>query len=653
MHIEFIKISNFRLFKDFSVQLNPGLNLLVGENDAGKTSFIDAIRLCLGTNSKERLFLSESDFHENEASLSVELKFTDVEKHAFRFVEHLSFENYTDENGEVQKRSVLNVTFSAKKTGSERRGYPYFQTQLRSGTEGEGLPLETEVRDFLAATYLKPLRDATEELSTGRASRLSQILNSSKDIRESAIDILRIIAAANSALLADDTALKRSADDIRDNYLHQLIFEAEKGNLGAFIDIAGVKEDRIDQLNESEKRRYLRSVLEGLSLALTKDGRLHGLGYHNLLFMAAELLLLEQEASHEFPLLMIEEPEAHLHPQLQLKLLQFIESKLPTENSHGMQCIMSTHSPNLASKADPRTIITFGDGKAWPMRPGETELSPSDYVFVQKFLDVTKAGLFFARGLLLVEGDAENILLPTIAKLLGRNLEDHGVSIIKYDNSGSWKRFARLFLRNGMNDNPNQWHPTRVAVLRDLDLWPDCAEEIEGNSFGFKTRKPRNRSYWRANCGDIGARIADITDGLSRQNVRVLVADDWTLEFCLAKFGLFSECIQALHDRIPTEIESQLNGDEKGTLVLSQASKTDFAYKLAITLEKQRETQQQAAVGALGANLEAGEHLIAISQANESYSVELREKLPRYIVEAIDYVTNLSVQVPEVEEETQ
>ena len=653
MYIEYIRISNFRLFKDFSLKLNPGLNLLVGENDAGKTSFIDAIRLCLGTNSKESLFLSEYDFHENEISLSIDLKFADIEEHAFRFVEHLSFEEYSEENGETRKRPVLNVRFSAKKTGAERRGYPYFQTQLRSGTDGEGLPIESEVRDFLAATYLKPLRDATVELSTGRASRLSQILNSSKDIRESAIDILRIIAAANSALLADDAALKLSADNIKNNYLHQLIFEAEKGSLGAFIDIAGVKEDRIDQLNENEKRRYLRSVLEGLSLALTKDGRLHGLGYHNLLFMAAELLLLEQESGHEFSLLMIEEPEAHLHPQLQLKLLQFIESKLPSKTASGMQCIMSTHSPNLASKADPKTIFTFGDGKAWSMRPHETELSSSDYVFVQKFLDVTKASLFFARGLLLVEGDAENILLPTVAKLIGRNLEDHGVSIIKYDNSGSWKRFVRLFLRKGMNEKSNHWHPTRVAVLRDLDLWPDCAEEIEGNPYGFKTRKPRNQSYWRENCSDVGARVADITDGLSRQNVRVFVANDWTLEFCLAKFGLFSECFQALHGRVPTELETPPNVDEKGTLILAQVTKTDFAYNLAITLEEQRQSRQRAAMNALGANPEIDERLTAISRANESYAVELREKLPRYIVEAFDYVTESSVPAPEDAREAQ
>jgi putative ATP-dependent endonuclease of OLD family len=647
MHIASVRISNFRLFKEFSVALNPGLNLIVGENNGGKTSFIDAIRLCLGTNSKERSFLNESDFHEGENSLSIQIKFSAVEKHAFRFVEHLSFENYTGEDGEERMRPALFIQLSAKKTGTERRGYPYIQTEIRSGVEGDGALIESEIRDFLAATYLKPLRDAQAELSTGRASRLSQILNSSKDIRQSATDILTIIAQANTALLAEDSSLQRSAIDIRDNYLHKLIFEAEKDNLGTFIDIAGVKEERIGDLNETEKRRYLRAVLESLSLALSEDGHLHGLGYHNLLFMAAELLLLEQESGNEFPLLLVEEPEAHLHPQLQMKLLQFIESKVSADNSEaGIQCVLSTHSPNLASKADPRAIISFGQGKAWSMREDETELDPEDYVFVQKFLDVTKAGLFFARGLLLVEGDAENILLPTLAKLLNHNLEDHGVSIIKYDNSGSWKRFARLFLRSGLDDQAELWNPTKVSVLRDLDLWPDCAEESQQNQYGFKTRKPRNQFYWRQNCDDVDDRKANIAAGLNRQNVSVFVSDDWTFEYCLAKFGLFPECFEALFDRRPTQLETPADDDEKGTYILSKASKTDFAYKLASLLESQRAAQQEAAVHALGENPDNTTRTDAVAHANRAFAVQLAGKLPPYILQAIKFAIGAEAPQP-------
>src|SRR5690606_27122102 len=402
-----------------------------------------------------------------------------------------------------------------------------------------------EIRDFLAATYLKPLRDAESELSSGRASRLSQILSSSKEVKAGMSDILSIIAEANDSLLADDTALKNAAENIQSNYLHELIFEQDKENLGAFIDVAGVRNEGLVDLPDNEKRRHLRAVLEGLSLALTKDRKMHGLGYHNLLFIGAELLLLEQEAENEFPLLLIEEPEAHLHPQLQMKLLKFIDAKV---NSSSVQCILSTHSTNISSKADPSEIIMLNKGGAFPLREGETELGTDDYKYLRKFLDATKANVFFAKSILFVEGDGENILLPEIARLLGRPLENYGVSIVKYDNSGSWKRFARLFLRKDKDNisNKNEWNPTKVCVLRDLDLWPDCAEEIEGNLHGFKKPNNRNKSYWLRNCEDLEKLKEQHIDGLNRQNVTVKISDDWTFEYCLAKHGLFSECCSIL-----------------------------------------------------------------------------------------------------------
>jgi putative ATP-dependent endonuclease of OLD family len=392
MHISKIKIINFRLFENLELSLNAGLNILVGENDSGKTALIDSMRYILGTNSNDRTFIKEEDFHRESNELSIQITFTDLDAHAHRFVEHLSHEDYQDEDDVTKRRSVLHIQLNAHKTGVERRGYPYIKTALKSGVDGNGLSIETEIRDFLSATYLKPLRDAETELSSGRASRLSQILSSSKEIKGGMVHILSIIAKANEGLLADDAPLREAAKNIQNNYLHELIFEQDKGSLGAFIDIAGVRNEGLDGLPVNEKRRHLRTVLEGLSLALTRDRRMHGLGYHNLLFMGAELLLLEQEAKNEFPLLLIEEPEAHLHPQLQMKLLKFINAKV---NSSGVQCILSTHSPNISAKADPSEIIMLNGGKAFPLIEGATELSADDYKYLQKFLEASKANVFF------------------------------------------------------------------------------------------------------------------------------------------------------------------------------------------------------------------------------------------------------------------
>lgn len=645
MYLDRVAIKGFRLFKELDFSLNRGLNVLVGENDSGKTALVDAIRYTLGTNSSERSYVTESDFYDDASALSIQLKFSDVDKHAYRFVEHLSHEEYIDSQGEGKRKSVLYVQLTAKKTGKERRGYPYIQSEIRSGKDGNGLPIETEIRDFLATTYLKPLRDAEAELSSGRASRLSQILGSSKEVRDGTNDILSILGKANEQLLADDAAIKKSAGNIQEKYLHGLLFEEDKEKLGVFIDIAGVTTKGLDALPENAKRRHLRAVLEGLSLALTEDRKLHGLGYHNLLFMAAELLLLEQEVENEFPLLLIEEPEAHLHPQLQMKLLQFINSKVKSDaNPEGIQCILTTHSPNLSSKADPSEVIMMNGGRAWPFKPEETELGGGDYVYLRKFLDATKANVFYAKGILFVEGDAENILLPEIARLLGRPLENYGVSIVKYDNSGSWKRFAKLFLRPGKDDDSGAWPSTRVCILRDLDLWPDCAEEKDdgSNQYGFKKQNNRNQRYWRRNCADEQRWKDELVDGLNRQNVSVKISDDWTFEFCLSKYGLFEECYEAIHQGPREGVENIVGDDtEKATYIQSKVSKTDFAYNLSRILACQLDDSTRGNIEALTDDEKKDQNACekATNSTNLAFAIALKEKLPPYIVEAIEYVT--------------
>ena len=239
-----------------------------------------------------------------------------------------------------------------------------------------------------------------------------------------------------------------------------------------------------------------------------------------------------------------------------------------------------------------------------------------------------------------MEGDAENILLPKVAELLGRPLENYGVSIVKYDNSGSWKRFAKLFLRRNQDAPPK----TKVCVLRDLDLWPDCAEKKPDNTnpYGFKEATAGNERYWRRNCADEQEWRAELIDGLQRQNVVVKVSNDWTFEFCLAKFGLFEECYEATNNGSRDGIgDIAGDADAKATYIQAKVAKTDFAYNLGSILEKQWEDATKDALNNLD-DVEKNDPDIrerTIRDANTEFASALKAKLPPYIVESIEHVT--------------
>jgi putative ATP-dependent endonuclease of OLD family len=265
-------------------------------------------------------------------------------------------------------------------------------------------------------------------------------------------------------------------------------------------------------------------------------------------------------------------------------------------------------------------------GKAFSLRKGETQLDDEDYVFLEKFLDVTKSNLFFAKGVLIVEGDGENILLPTIAKLIGRPLENYGVSVVNVGNT-AYARYAKIFKRKGMDENRDKWIPIKAVCLRDVDLWPDKAEEKpENEPFGFKEKKlpdpakkkRGNLDYWKStyNPTELAKKIAS-RKSIGGQNVKVVLSDEWTFEYSLALKGLAYEVYEAVRGSkegfsdLPEDIEERAISIYK--LVEEDKAKTKVAYELVNILSR----DYQGSVGC--------EQLIS--------------KLPTYIIEAIEYVT--------------
>ena len=165
----------------------------------------------------------------------------------------------------------------------------------------------------------------------------------------------------------------------------------------------------------------------------------------NLLFMSAVLgdMAIEKGGIYH-NLLLIEEPEAHLHPQLQELVHSFLEDA--NRNDSNIQIIYTSHSPTLASKIDIENInLIYECGHEKFCLPfSEAKLNEDNKKYLQRYLDVTKSQMFFARGILFVEGISEAILIPEMAKALDRPLEKYAVELVNVD-SVAFKPFVNLF----------------------------------------------------------------------------------------------------------------------------------------------------------------------------------------------------------------
>lgn len=454
MYISQLKLWNFRQFgeTDHSIDLSkphldidflPLMNVLIGENDSGKTAIIDAIRIILHTHTNEHYWVSDSDFYLSATKFRIEIVIkglSDIE--ASHFTEWLGWEKDTH-------TPILRLIFSAERKDG---GIRVFDTT--AGMDENGTSITIEARNYLKTTYLKPLRDADEEMRARKGSRISQILNSHKLFQitdeDGKHEFEEFIKEANSKIehwFTDDKkgddgkSNKSQIKDVVDQFLKQFI-----------------NDDYLSILTISDPS--IRNILEKISLNI-KDHINLGLGSMNRLYMAAELLHLSKPEWTGLRSCLIEELEAHLHPQAQLKVINALQQQ------SNVQYIISTHSPNLASRIkldDNNTnIIMCKDRSAYSLRPGKTKLDKKGYKYLRHFLDVTKSNLFFARGIILVEGWAEEILIPAIAQAIDKELSTKEISIINVG-STAFLHFARIFIP--ADDEKKMNYPVAIIITK-------------------------------------------------------------------------------------------------------------------------------------------------------------------------------------------
>ena len=546
MYLRKLKAQGFRCFhSSFEIEFTDGLNVIVGENGAGKTAIISSIRQLFQDSESGRYSISSDDFFSpfitgGKAALSfsicAEFDGLDVE-------DKVAFLPW------VGASNTALLTLQAE--NKEIRGR--FKKIIWGGNS-KSSQFDPELIDLIQCIYLPPLRDAESKLSNGRQSRLSKLLKAlnRKQLKQCREDdtlhpLEEKLKDFNTSLATDDNLSIKKANELITANLTKAIGH----HFGQKTSIQFAESD-FTKIAESLTLLFFPD-LSADSQELFRGLSQNSLGYNNLLYIASILaeLTLDDEDDEQplFKLLLIEEPEAHLHPQLQIRLLNHLKSV--AEENKNVQVIVTTHSTVLASSVELESIIHLSKSQAPVATPLRTcGLHSTSSQFINRWLDVTKSNLLFASGVILVEGIAEQMIIPTLAKIVlkdqkdgYKSLEDLGISTINL-NGIYFKHFMQLYCNIKTTDDPKEKDvgqniPVRCAGLTDLDPPKKIKKEIPDPENAGETKEVSEDFIpYEGNMKNGTNHALKLVDSISKStDARLFVSKYKTLEYDLAMEG--------------------------------------------------------------------------------------------------------------------
>ena len=447
MYLAKLTVSNFRRLQSAVFEFVPGLNVIVGANNIGKTAVVDALRSLLAGHEDPYPRFSSDDIHIPKCGgkPSGDIVFNFVFK-GLSAADEADFLSALVPISDDAFEAHIGVKYSAVDCSGRMR-------IKRWCGEHDDVGITSDMLENLRGVYLQPLRDASQGLKPGRNSqmaRLMRLLGEKDEVGKKSVETL---VNRFEKLLKRRSPVVATGSAISDRHTEMLG----------------------EQLSQNLQLGVSGTDFKALSskLSLSTDGMdvdSNGLGFNNLIFMAVVLSEMVKDPTAAYRGLIVEEPEAHLHPQLQVVLLEYLQGIKPEDGEGDVQLFVTSHSSNFASLADLNSLTCLIEHDDlvktyFPRTARFAEKTPEHNKKLKKlerYLDITKAELFFARRVIFVEGAAELMLISALAKRSGKgfNLRKHAVSLISVEGL-NFDCFLPLFGENGL--------PIPTSVITDSD----------------------------------------------------------------------------------------------------------------------------------------------------------------------------------------